>query len=151
MVIPHLNLHLGLGIFTFPISSLSSLSSTPAGTQRTEQLMLITPYQQVLSCMQGQHPLNLTAAPNRPATRKRSLFYRPLVTLLHANLNGLVHLTAEVLCSLLPTGLVWAHHQHKGAASSSFVLTSRLSSLGGRAMCLPNAPSLVIKLSCFTL
>lgn len=117
-------------------------------TQRTERLMLITAHQQALSCVQGQDPLNLTAAPNRP---EGGLCFTDLwVTLLHANLYSLVHLTAKVLCSILPTGWVWAHHPHKGAASSIFLLTSWLSSLWGRAMCLPSAPSLTIKLTRFT-
>jgi len=75
--ISKLNFHLGLGIFTFPISSLSSLFSLLVGTRRAERLMLITAHQQVLSCVQGQRLLNLTA-PIRPAIRKQSLFHRPL-------------------------------------------------------------------------
>lgn len=110
-------------------SSLALVHIVLAGTWRTERLVLITAYQQILSCTQGQHPLNQIDILQGDHL---CFIYPPMQntwsTLLQSIKQHFTH-------------IVWAQYQHKQAASISFVFTSRLPSLW-RAMCLPNTPSL---------
>lgn len=59
--------------------------------------MLITAYQQILSCMKGKHPLNQLTL-NWPITRRSTLLYR----FPHAKLIYLLHFTAEHYAAFYP-------------------------------------------------